>query len=122
MQRANSIFVIVLLVTLPLVLLVQANARPACDGICCVRHSMHGPLKAAAEGMSCHRGAAGHMFECGMHSNQRTQNATLAPLPPTMLSSSATLPEPVTARDTRTSKTEQVLSGFQSLPFEPPRL
>lgn len=120
MRRVQALIVILALASLPAIVLAQNGGGPACNGMCCLRHAMH-MGGAHADGMSCHHGAAGHVFECGMHSNQRAQNATLAPLPPTMLSASATLPEPVIIRGARASDTKQTLPGFLAVPFEPPR-
>jgi hypothetical protein len=122
MRRVQAVIVILMLAALPLVLLGQSGKTPACDGMCCVRHSMHGPMTATSKAMSCHHGAAEHLFECGMHSNQHdTQNALLAPLPPTLLSASTTLPTPIIMREARTVSLAQTFSGFLPLPFEPPR-
>jgi hypothetical protein len=124
MRRAQAILVLLALASLPLILLAQSNAAPACDGICCIRH----PMRAAGSGhadsdvMSCHHGAAAHLFQCGMHSTQhRTDNALLAPLPPTMLSAAAAVPTPALARYPRTQSVQEVASVFVSVPFEPPR-
>ena len=119
MRRAQAILVILTLASLPLILLAQNGSGPACDGMCCVRHPMRAS-SSHADGMSCHHDAAGHLFECGM-SSQRTQNATLAPLPPTMLPAAMILPEPLAIRDTRASNVEQTFPGFLAQPFEPPR-
>lgn len=118
MRRAQAILVIFALASLPLILVAQTGNAPACNGMCCLRHSTHRPM--VSEAMSCHHGPAGHMFECGMHSNQGNQNAMLAPLPPTMLSLSPILPEPATIHDARPADTAQIPSGFLPLPFEPP--
>jgi len=122
MRRIQSIFVIILLASLPVVLLAQVKDPTGCDGMCCVRHTMHArsSTKSAAE-MSCHHGAAGHMFECGMHSKQHQQNAMLAPLPPTMLSALISIPAPAWMRDSVAPETQNVFPGFLSTPFEPPR-
>jgi hypothetical protein len=124
MRRAQSVFVILTLLALPLILLAQTNHAPACDGLCCVRHPTHSgsATKTNSEMMSCHHGVAGHLFQCGMHSNpHRTNNALLAPLPPTMLSAAAFLPAPVLTRDARPQSAQSAEPGFLSLPFEPPR-
>jgi hypothetical protein len=124
MRRAEAILVILTLASLPLILLAQSNTAPACDGMCCIRHPMHaaGSGHAGSEAMSCHRGAAAHLFQCGMHSKQpRSDNAMLAPLPPTMLSAITVVPAPMPARNSRAQGIEQVPPGFLSVPFEPPR-
>lgn len=125
MRRAQAILVAVVLAALPLVLLAKPSDPPACDGMCCVRHATHSPRSGSSsqtEGMSCHHGAAGHMFQCGMSSKRHAPAvALLAPLPPTMLSSSVALPIPTLNRQSLAQSTQGIFPGFLSVPFEPPR-
>jgi hypothetical protein len=124
MRRAQAIFVVVMLAALPLAMLAQTGQAPACDGMCCVRHTAHAPGShgtSLPEGMSCHHGAAIHIFECGMHSKQHSQVALLAPLPSTMLSSFVALPLPTQSRHSLVQNTQPAFSGFLSAPFQPPR-
>ncbi len=125
MRRAQAIFVVLMLAALPLVMLAQTGQAPACDGMCCVRHPAHAPGSHSTpqpEGMSCHHGVAGHMFECGMHSKQQhPQVALMAPLPATMLSDLAALPLPALNRESLVQTTQIIFPGFLSIPFEPPR-
>jgi hypothetical protein len=124
MRRAQAILVVVMLAALPFVMLAQASQAPACDGMCCVRHTAHSPDSASssqAEGMSCHHGAVGHMFQCGMNSKHPAAVALLAPLPPTMLSAFAALPLPAQTRQPSIQNAQEAFSGFLSAPFQPPR-
>jgi hypothetical protein len=125
MRRAQAIFVVLMLAALPLVMLAQTGETPACDGMCCMRHTAHAPGSSGAsqpEGMSCHHGVAIHILECGMHSKQQhPQAALLAPLPPTMLCGSAALPMPKLNQRLFAQSTQSIFPGFLSIPFEPPR-
>jgi hypothetical protein len=124
MRRAQAILVILTLASLPLILLGQTSDAPACNGMCCIRHSMHSGSSArtSSEGMFCHHGAAAHIFQCGMHSSQHGDDrALLAPLPPTILSAATALPRPLPTRDSRAGSSQAPTSGFLPLPFEPPR-
>ena|SRR5271155_4071616 len=124
MRRAQAIFVVLMLAALPLVLLAQTGEAPACDRMCCVRHTAHAPGPhgtSQPEGMSCHHGVADHLFQCGMNSKRPPAVALLAPLPPTMMSAIAALPLPTQSRHSLVQNTQPAFSGFLSAPFQPPR-
>lgn len=72
--------------------------------------------------MACHHGESGHMIECGMKSGQGTlEYASLAPIPPTVLSSSAKLAAPEICRHDFEQHDEFATPGILTAPFEPPR-
>jgi hypothetical protein len=130
MRRAEVIFAIVVLLGLPLTLLagIGANGMSMCDRACCLPHARHAAQvrtlseEKTTEGMSCHHGEAGDFLNCTMKSNSRGVDYTiLAPLPPTNLSSSATLVLPVASRRVAFHISQDSNSGFLSAPFEPPR-
>ncbi|HTS12637.1 MAG TPA: hypothetical protein VMH00_11005 [Candidatus Limnocylindrales bacterium] len=114
MRRAQAIVALIMLASLPLILLGDPAAPPACNGMCCVRH-------AGSHEMQCHRGAAGHMLHCGMKPHSQVQPAVLAPLPPTMLSGALAVPAPVCVRRAVVRDSQSAPPGFLSVPFEPPR-
>jgi len=133
MRRAGSIFLIAALLALPFELLPDTGAGAmACNGYCCLPHSghaMHMGQQASqmgaekpGEGMSCHRGAAGILFNCGMKSDGRGSHyALFAPLPPAHLSAAATLLLPVASRRAPQAFSQLASSGYLSARFEPPR-
>jgi len=84
---------------------------------------MHGISRAKSTPveMSCHHGALGHLFQCGVHSTQHQSTAALAPLPPTMLSAAVRVPAPSLTRAPHARSAEQIFAGFIPIPFEPPR-
>jgi hypothetical protein len=134
MRRAESIFLIALLLALPLAMLTDGDASSmACNGYCCLPHSghaMHMGQQASqiggekpSEGMSCHHGAAGILFNCGMKSDSRgSRYALFAPLPPAQLSATATLLQPVASRRSPLTFSQVASSGYLSARFEPPRV
>ena len=122
MRRAQAILVLVALASLPLVLLGQPSAPSACDGKCCIRQgAAHSGAGSSHDGMSCHHGLAGHIFQCGMNSKSQSQPAFLAPLPSTMLSGSLAVPIPVLTRRAVVRDSQAALSGLLPAPFKPPR-
>jgi hypothetical protein len=132
MKRAEAILLIAVLLVLPLTLLGSGSSNGMCDGFCCLPHGHHmaqmqmpdhsmGEEK-AADGMACHRDALGHFSNCMMKSGSREMDYTiLAPLPPTNLSSSASLVLPVVSRRVSVPIMRDSPPGFLSTPFEPPR-
>jgi hypothetical protein len=125
MRRAQAILVILTLAALPLVMLARPSASTGCDGMCCVRHRAHSPASGAGSEspeMSCHHGALGDMFECGMKSNSHALDfSALAPIAPTRLSSLMTLLPPPISRSTVVQTTQNAAVGFLPDLFEPPR-
>lgn len=125
MRRAQAVLAVLALAGLPLVMLAQLDAPSGCDGICCVRRPAHSrPVAGASqnEGMSCHRGAMGHIAECGMRSHHRTLDfGILAPIPPAMLSSFAMLFPPSIHRSAAGRLEQYSPRGFMPDFFEPPR-
>jgi hypothetical protein len=118
------------LLAMPLVLLAQSGFDGAgCDRMCCLMHGHHAAQpqnedsRAQDEEMACHHGAAGHLMKCQMRSNhQRVFSSPAAPIPPTMLSAGANVAAPDITTEIPSRNLEAALPGFDSPPFEPPRL
>jgi hypothetical protein len=133
MRRAETIFLIAVLLALPLALLAGGgSANGMCDGYCCLPHGHYiAPMQMPnhsmgeekpSEGMACHRGALGHFSDCSMNSNSSgTDYSILAPLAPTNLSSAAIHLLPVTSRRASAELSQDTISAYLSAPFEPPR-
>ncbi len=120
MRRAEAIVVLLALIWLPLVLLGQ-SAAPTCNCMCCVRHSSAHSGASSHEAMSCHQRTGTVVCQCGMNSKPGLQPGLLAPLPPTMLSSSLAVPIPTVARRAVATSSQIAVSDFLTLPFKPPR-
>jgi len=125
MRGAQAIFVVLMLAALPVVMLGHTTEPVGCDGICCIRHRAHSTASSGesqAKEMSCHHGAMGHMFECGMKSNGRVLDfGAIAPIGPTRLSSMVNLWPPAISRSPVVQATRNSSSGFLPDFFEPPR-
>jgi hypothetical protein len=132
MRRVEAILLIAALLALPLALLGSGSSNGMCDNYCCLLHGHHMAQtqipnysmdeEKPGEGMACHRGALGVFSNCSMKSNSHEMDYTiLAPLPPTNLSSTATLVLPVVSRQISVVSSQSPNSGFISIPFEPPR-
>jgi hypothetical protein len=118
MRGAQAILVALVLAFLPLILLAQTSAPPACEGMCCLRHSAG---RSHAGQMFCHR-SAGHACECGIQSRSiRLDLGLLNPLVPTRLSSLLTLAKPSISRTAVREDSERAIHGFLPDRFEPPR-
>lgn len=133
MRRVQSILVIIAMLSAPLALLASsANAgMAACDGMCCLphhgSHGLHGvaPVSQYHEhSKACEHGATSQPENCAMKCGQATPDygffSPLAPTKPSDLVSIARVLLPTTgsvATDAR-----NFLPGFQSSPFQPPRV
>lgn len=125
MRRAQAILVVLSLAAMPLVMLAHTSQPSGCDMMCCVRHRAHSPGSATgveSQEMSCHRGALGHMFGCGMKSNPHGLDfGALAPIGPTRLSSLMNLRPPSIFRSAVARAQQNAPLGFLPKFFEPPR-
>ena len=123
MRRAQAILVVLTLATLPVVMLAHTSEPAGCDGMCCVRHRAHSTASSGeSQEMSCHHGAMGHMFECGMKSNQHSLDfGAIAPIGPAKLSSLMSLAPPSLSRSDFAQAAHNSASGFLPDFFEPPR-
>jgi hypothetical protein len=129
-RRAQAITLILALLGIPLVLLAQSGPGGAgCDRMCCLTHGHHAAQprnegsRAQDEEMTCHHGATGHMMECQMRaSHHGSFSSPVAPIPPTMLSAGASIAAPDLTTEIPSRNLEVAISGFDSPPFEPPRL
>jgi uncharacterized protein involved in copper resistance len=123
MRRAQAILVVLTLAALPVVMLAHTTQHAGCDGMCCVRHRAHSTASSGeSQEMSCHHGAMGHMFECGMKSNQHSLDfGAIAPIGPTRFSSMINLWPPAIYRSLIERATRNSSAGFLPDFFEPPR-
>jgi hypothetical protein len=112
MRRAQAILVVLTLLALPLAPLAwgfscEASSIPA---FYCPMHAAH---SASGKPMIC---------QCPGQSQQRTPDFTLvAPIPPSTVAARIEIAAPQTARDKFFALSQTKVSGFRSVPFEPPR-
>jgi hypothetical protein len=133
MRRAETVFLIVVLLALPLALLADGGSTVGvCSGYCCLTHAPHSAPahhsniqmgeEKSGEGMSCHHGDMDRLLDCSMKSDGRGMDYTvLAPLAPAQTSSSARLTTPVISRGSPQPAIVAPESGFLANPFQPPR-
>jgi hypothetical protein len=121
MRRAQSILVIVALLTTPLALLARSVNGEAseCTSMCCLRHSHHASLH---QGMECQHGTTGHVVECNMTSGHPMDYGLIAPIVPTLPSAMAFIAVPDVSRGILTQFGAVSAAGILSAPFEPPRI
>jgi hypothetical protein len=130
MRRVQAIALILAVLAMPLVFLAQSGLDgAACDRMCCLLHGHHAAQsqnegsRAQDEEMTCHHGAAGHSMKCQMRaSHHGIFPSPVAPIPPTMLSAEANVAVPDLTTEIQIRNLEVALPGFDSPPFEPPRL
>ena len=129
MRRGEAILVIVALLAMPLVLLAGTGAGAGgCGRYCCLPHAAQNSPMSPSENarqtseMACHRGKLGHLLGCGMNSRRGSSDvALLAPIPPTLLSTSAKLAAPEILRQAFDRQDESSTAGIFTAPFQPPR-
>jgi hypothetical protein len=130
MRRVQAIALILALLAMPIVLLAQSGLDgAACDRMCCLPHGHHAAQPqnegshARDEEMTCHHSPAGHTMKCQMRVNHPAISASpVAPIPPAMLSAGVDVAAPSFTTEIQTRNLEVALPGFDSPPFEPPRL
>jgi len=128
--RAQAITLIFALLAMPLVWLAQSGLEgAACDRMCCLPHGRHATQpqnegsRAQDKEMTCHHGTAGHSIKCQMRaSHHGIFSSPVAPIPPAMLSAGANITAPILTAEIQSRNSEVALPGFDSPPFEPPRL
>jgi hypothetical protein len=130
MRRMEAILLVFALLATPLALLASGVAAgpQGCRRFCCLPHAAHNsPMSQSKKAgkdaeMACHHGEARHMIECGMKSGEGTlEYASLAPIPPTVLSPSAKLAAPEICRHHFEQHDAFATPGILTAPFEPPR-
>ena len=112
MRRAQSVFVVLSLLALPL--------APLAWGFSCE------PVSAQASYCPMHAGhsASGKpmICQCPGQSQQRTPDFTLvAPIPPGTVAARIEITAPQGARDNYSALSQTTVSGYRSAPSEPPR-
>lgn len=113
MRRAHSILVVLALLALPLAPLAWGfSCQPvSAPAFYCPMHAAH---SAAGKPVIC---------QCPMQSQQRTPDFTLvAPIPPGTVTARIEMATLQTARDNFSGLSQTTVSGFRSVPFEPPRV
>jgi hypothetical protein len=112
MRRVQAIFVVLAVLALPLAPLAWGFS---CESVSapvfyCPMHSAH---SAPGKPMIC---------QCPGQSQQRTPDfAFVAPIPPGTVAARIESAIPQTARDNFFALAQTTVSGFRSVPFEPPR-
>jgi phage tail sheath gpL-like len=134
MRRVKAILVIVALLSLPLAVLAQSASEdmPSCGGMCCLPHqgAHHlGPQHTTSGGhnhgkssAACEHGSPAPMncaFNCGNTHAVHFFVSPLAPTKPSNLVSVESLEPPAAAKFHLESA--NILPGFLSTPFQPPR-
>jgi hypothetical protein len=112
MRRAQSIFVVLALLALPV--------APLAWGFSCElvsAHAFYCPMHAG------HSSSGKPMIcQCPGQSQPRTPDFTLvAPIPPATVAARIEMGAPQTARDDYSALSQTTVSGFRTAPFEPPR-
>jgi hypothetical protein len=122
MRRTKAILVIFALLAAPLALVARAaNADAAeCGRICCLPHGHHVAQPAQ---MECHHSDRGNCPECAMKSGQQHLHyGFLAPIAPAAPLAKASVAIPGSNTHISTMFREFPAAGFQSVPFQPPRI
>jgi hypothetical protein len=112
MRRAQSIFVVLALLALPLAPLAWGfSCEPvSAPAFYCPMHAGH---SASGKALIC---------QCPGQSQPRTSDFTLvAPIPPGSVAARIEIAAPQTARESYSALSQTTISGFRSVPFEPPR-
>jgi hypothetical protein len=121
MRCARLILAIITLLAAPLAMLAAGVAcePTTCAMSCC---AMHGSHAQPGKGVSCQHDSSGKSGQCGTNSGNRMPAfGTIAPINPTTLIARITLAAPEAIRRSLVSYRLSTVSGFLSVPFEPPR-
>ncbi len=97
------------------------SLHPGCkDGLC--PFTAHHQNKSSDESTLCHHGES-TLPECAVKSgcNHTTDSGVIAPLPPAILAQALDAERPQLARVKLFPYSTPVLSGFDPLPFQPPK-
>ena len=122
MQRTKAILVILALLASPLALLARtANGGASeCGRMCCLPHGHH---VAQSEKMECHHSNQKNCPDCAMKSGQQNlPYGLIAPIVPSTPSALASVAIPGSSANISVMFREFPAAGFQSVPFQPPRI